>query len=180
MNKSSGRNSVPYRILNLLNLIHRKILQIYLISHLHLVSFNHYLKQKRCYQFSKKIQRFNDYQNYHFISIISIIKTILKKLMYKRIYQFSAENETIYGLQSGFRQNFSTVQALINLMENIRQALSKSIMKLLWKNFIIMVFVMSQMTGLNLISLISNSMFLYIVMTQVSLVKNCGVLQGSV
>ena len=100
--------------------------------------------------------------------------------MYKRIYQFSAENETIYGLQPGFRQNFSTVHALINLMENIRQALSKSITKLVWKNFIIMVFVMSQMTGLNLISLISNSMFLHIVMTQVSLVKNCGVLQGSV
>ena len=43
--------------------------------------------------------------------------------MYKRVYQFQTENNIIYELQFGFRQNFST--ALINLTETIRQALDE-------------------------------------------------------
>ena len=45
--------------------------------------------------------------------------------MYKRVYQFLTENNIIYDLQFGFRQNFSTAHALINLTENIRQALDE-------------------------------------------------------
>ena len=36
-----------------------------------------------------------------------------------------SENNIIYDLQFGFRQNFSTAHALINLTENIRQALDE-------------------------------------------------------
>ena len=45
--------------------------------------------------------------------------------MYKRVYQLLTENNIIYDLQFGFRQNFSTVHALINLTENIRQTLDE-------------------------------------------------------
>ena len=45
--------------------------------------------------------------------------------MYKRVYQFLTENNIIYDLQFHFRQNFSTAHALINLTENIRQALDE-------------------------------------------------------
>ena len=45
--------------------------------------------------------------------------------MYKRVYQFLTENNIIYDLQFGFTQNFSTAHALINLTENIRQALDE-------------------------------------------------------
>ena len=45
--------------------------------------------------------------------------------MYKRVYQFQTENDIIYDLQFGFRQNFSTAHALINLTENIRQVLDE-------------------------------------------------------
>ena len=45
--------------------------------------------------------------------------------MYKRVYQFLTENNIIYDLQFGFRQNFSTAHALINLTQNIRQALDQ-------------------------------------------------------
>ena len=45
--------------------------------------------------------------------------------MYKRVYNFFSENNNIYDLQFGFRQNDSTSHALINLTENIRQALDK-------------------------------------------------------
>ena len=43
--------------------------------------------------------------------------------MYKRIYNFQTEKNIIYDLQFDFRQTFSPSHALINLTENIRQAL---------------------------------------------------------
>ena len=45
--------------------------------------------------------------------------------MYKRVYNFLSQNNIIYDLQFGFRQKFSTTHALINLTENIRQALDE-------------------------------------------------------
>ena len=45
--------------------------------------------------------------------------------MYKRVYNFLTENNNIYDLQFGFRQKFSTSHVLINLTENIRQALNE-------------------------------------------------------
>ena len=45
--------------------------------------------------------------------------------MYKRVYNFLTENNIIYDLQFGFRQKFSASHALINLTENIRQALDE-------------------------------------------------------
>ena len=43
--------------------------------------------------------------------------------MYKRLYTFLDYNNIIYDLQFGFRQQYSTSHALINLTENIRKAL---------------------------------------------------------
>ena len=60
-----------------------------------------------------------DYQNYCPIYLLSNIEKILKKLMYKHLYKFLNDN-ILYDLQFGFRQNFSTTYALINLTENIR------------------------------------------------------------
>ena len=54
-----------------------------------------------------------------------MLKKILEKHIYKRVYNFLTENNIIYDLQSGFRQKFSTFHALINLTENIRQALDE-------------------------------------------------------
>ena len=45
--------------------------------------------------------------------------------MYKRVYNFLTEDNIIYNLQFGFRQRFSASHALINLTENIRQALDE-------------------------------------------------------
>ena len=56
---------------------------------------------------------------------MSNTEKILEKLMYKRIYQFLTKNNAIYDLQFGFRQNFSAAHALINLTENIRQAVDE-------------------------------------------------------
>ena len=43
--------------------------------------------------------------------------------MHKRLYTFLNNNNIIYNLQFGFRQQYSTSNALINITENIRKAL---------------------------------------------------------
>ena len=48
-----------------------------------------------------------DYSNYLPISLLSNIEKMLKKLMYKRLYTF-LNNNIIYNLQFGFRQQYST------------------------------------------------------------------------
>ena len=63
--------------------------------------------------------------NYRPISVLSNVKKILEKLMYKWIYHFLSQDNIIYDFQFGFRQKFSTSHALINLTENIRQALDE-------------------------------------------------------
>ena len=63
------------------------------------------------------------YSNYRPISLLSNIEKIIEKLMYKRLYTFLNKNNIIYNLQFGFRQQYSTSQALINITENIRKAL---------------------------------------------------------
>ena len=64
-----------------------------------------------------------DYSNYHPISLLSNIEKILEKLIYKRLHTFLNKNNVIYNLQSGFRKQYSTSYALINITENIRKAL---------------------------------------------------------
>ena len=64
-----------------------------------------------------------DYSNYRPISLLSNIGKILEKLMHKRLYKFLNNNNIIYNLQFGFRQQYSTSHALINITEIIRKAL---------------------------------------------------------
>ena len=42
--------------------------------------------------------------------------------MHNKLYKFLNDNNTIYPLQFGFRQNFSTSFALIRLTETIKEA----------------------------------------------------------
>ena len=64
-----------------------------------------------------------DYSNYRPISLLSNIEKILEKLMYKRLYTFLNNNNIIYNLHLGFRQQYSTSYALLNMTENIRKVL---------------------------------------------------------
>ena len=43
--------------------------------------------------------------------------------MYKKLYTFLSNNNIIYNLQFGFRQQYYTSQALINITENIKKIL---------------------------------------------------------
>ena len=45
--------------------------------------------------------------------------------MYSRIFKFLNDSNSIYPLQFGFRQKYSTTHALISLTEDIRKNLDK-------------------------------------------------------
>ena len=64
-----------------------------------------------------------DYSNYRQISLLSNMEKILENLMYKRQYIFFDYNNIIYDLQFGFRQQYSTSHAVINITDDIRKAL---------------------------------------------------------
>ena len=61
-----------------------------------------------------------DYGNYHPILLFSNIEKILEKL--NRLHTFLNNNNIIYKLQFGFREQYLTSHALINTTMNIRKA----------------------------------------------------------
>ena len=121
-NKTSGPNSIPYRVLFLLkNEISKQLGDLFNLSFMTGV-FPSVLKTAKVVPVFKKDSELN-YSNYRPISLLSNIEKILEKLMYKRLYAFLDYNNIIYDLQFGFRQQYSTSHALINITENIRKAL---------------------------------------------------------
>ena len=69
-------------------------------------------------------------QLFSYPSLVQILKIFEKNTLKLNIYtirnyKILPANKFIYDLQFGFRENNSSVHALINLMENVRQALGK-------------------------------------------------------
>ena len=56
--------------------------------------------------------------------MLSNLKKIFEKFIYKKLYTFLNNNDIIYKLKFGFRQQYSTSHVLINVTENIRKALN--------------------------------------------------------
>ena len=128
MNKSSGPNSIPYKILNLLKKdISKQLADLFNLS-LSSGVFPSLLKIAKVVPVHKKDSKL-DCCNYRPISLLSNTEKILEKLMYKRVYQFLTENNIIYDLQFGFTQNSSTAHAVINLTDNIVRLLMKDKLK---------------------------------------------------
>ena len=63
--------------------------------------------------------------NYRPISLLSNINKVIEKLVFSRIFSHIQNNKLIYNLQYGFRPKHSTDHALINITENIRDALDE-------------------------------------------------------
>ena len=119
MNKASGPFSISNKILILLKQdISKQFADLFSLS-FSSGSFPSILKT------AKVVPVFKDYCNYRPIYLLSNVEKILERLMYKRVYNFLTENNIICDMQLGFRQKFSTSHALINLPENIRQALDE-------------------------------------------------------
>ena len=61
--------------------------------------------------------------NYRPISLLGIINKIMEKVMNKQLQSFLHKNEILYAYQFGFRKNYSTTPAIIEIIENILEAL---------------------------------------------------------
>ena len=59
------------------------------------------------------------FANYGPISILPSISKILERLMYNIPYNFVADHNIIYKKQYGFRENYSTYLAIIDLVDKI-------------------------------------------------------------
>ena len=96
-NKTSGPNSIPYRVLFLLkNEISKQLADLFDLSFMTGV-FPSVLKTAKRVPVFKKDSKLN-YSNYRPISLLSNIEKILEKLMYKRLYSFLDYNNIIYDL----------------------------------------------------------------------------------
>ena len=85
MNKSSGPNSIPYKILNVLKKdISKQLADLFNLS-LSSDVFPSLFKIAKVVFVHKKDSKI-DCRNYHPISLLSNIEKILEKLMYKRVY----------------------------------------------------------------------------------------------
>ena len=58
--------------------------------------------------------------NYRPISILSAIHKIVEKLTHKRLYKFLVKYNILFRYQFGFRNSYSTVMALIEIVDRIR------------------------------------------------------------
>ena len=115
-------NSIRYRILFLpKNDISKQLADLFNDSFL-TGGFPSVLKTAKVVPVFKKDSKLY-YSNYRPISPLSNIEKILEKRMYKRLYIFLNNKNIIYNLQFGFRQQYSTSHALINITEIIRKAL---------------------------------------------------------
>ena len=122
--KSTGPNSIPTKILKLLkNDISAQLSDIFNVPFSTGV-FPTILKIAKVVPIHKKQSKLA-YSNYRPISLLSNLEKILEKLMYSRIFKFLNDSNSIYPLQFGFRQKYSTTHALISLTEDIRKNLDK-------------------------------------------------------
>ena len=125
-NKASGPNSIPNNILLLVrDYIADPLADIFNLS----VSTGIYIDKLKM---SKIIPIFKEKgdkcftKNYRPISLLSNINKIFEKIMHKRVYEFLEEQGSIYENQFGFRKLHSTTHALIDLTEDIRQAIDNN------------------------------------------------------
>ena len=64
--------------------------------------------------------------NYHPVSLLSIFNLILEKLIFKRLMKFTETQNILYTKKFGFRQKYSTTQALLSITNKIQRAVDES------------------------------------------------------
>ena len=121
--KSTGPFSIPLKVLKLLNpYISKQLAHIF--SHSICIGiFPDRLKYAKVNPIHKKGPS-TDPSNYRPISLFAaVFSKILEKLMYKRLYAYLEKLNFFYPLQFGFREEHSTVHALISMTEDIRNTI---------------------------------------------------------
>ena len=69
-----------------------------------------------------------EHANYRPISLLSKLDRIIEKLMFKRLVRFLNDQKVLYKKQFGFQRNFSTVHAVIRLLENAEKAIDNKLL----------------------------------------------------
>ena len=67
----------------------------------------------------------SDFDNYRPISVLPSVSKIIEKTVHKQIITFLEENNLIYSHQFGFRNKMCTEDAVILLLDSIRQKVDK-------------------------------------------------------
>ena len=123
-NKSTGPASIPVKLLQLIpDLI---IVPLCKLINLSFVSgsFPDPLKIVKVIPIHKNGST-QEMNNYRPISLLSVFDKIMEKIMHKRLYHFLEVNNILYSKQFGFRENNSTMNALINITEKIKESIDK-------------------------------------------------------
>lgn len=123
--KSSGPNSIPIKILRLLENDISKPISILINLSFESGIFPRSLKTSRVVPVYKNKGSSIDVSNYRPISLLSNIEKIYEKVMYNRIIGFLNNHDILYPKQFGFRKQHSTSQAVLTIVERIRHCLDK-------------------------------------------------------
>ena len=122
--KSQGMNDIPIKIFKAsYNNIKLPLLKLVNMSFSQ-GKFPEILKIAKVIPLYKKEDKYLT-ENYRPISILSYISKIIEKLMKNRLNNFLIKNEILYTLQFGFRQDYSTNLATINILEDINTCLDE-------------------------------------------------------
>ena len=119
--KSSGPNSIPIRILKLLNIEISKPISTLINRSFDKGVFPSVLKISKVIPVFKNKGSPLEVSNYRPISLLSNIEKIYEKAMYSRIMDFLTRFKQIYPKQFGFRKKHSTIDTIIAIVEQIRQ-----------------------------------------------------------
>ena len=122
--KSAGPNSIPTKILRLLTDDISEHLSIIFNISFATGIFPKKLKVAKVIPIHKKDSKL-ECSNYRPISLLSNTDKILEKLLHNRLMKFLTEHKILYLKQFGFRKNFSTAHAIINLIDSIENAFDK-------------------------------------------------------
>ena len=61
--------------------------------------------------------------NYRPISVLSLINNVFEKILFKRLYDYLEKFEILYQYQYGFRKGHSTMHALVELVDKIKNSI---------------------------------------------------------
>ena len=123
-NKGMGPYSIPIKILQLLGPDISVILSNLINLSFTSGSFPSKLKLARITPVLKKGSPL-EVQNYRPISLLSNIDKIFQKLIFKRLMNFLDKHQSLYPMQFGFRAKHSTTLSLMNIVNQIQNALDK-------------------------------------------------------
>ena len=121
-NKSTGPSSIPLKLLSLIpDLI---IIPLAYIINVSLITgvYPDPLKFVKVIPIHKGGST-EDINNYRPISLLSIFDKIFEKIMHNRLYTFLEKHEILFKNQFGFRKNNSTVYALAQITEMIKESI---------------------------------------------------------